>query len=125
MRPLTSLTVEARVELLATTFGEVEDPRTADPLTYPLHDPLMRGLALRFFQPPRLWQFQRALQQKRRRGNLATSFGVHAVPSDTQRRELREGVDPEPLRALLPQLWEKGRRAGWGSRLTTTRPSGQ
>jgi hypothetical protein len=34
-------------------------------------------------------------------------------------------VEPEALRLLLPQLWEKVRRVGWGGRLTTTLPSGQ
>ena len=125
MRPLKSLTLEAIVDLLATTFGEVEDPRAGEQLTYPLHDTLMSGFALMFFQHPSLLQFQRALQQKRRRCNLQTVFGVHEVPSDTQMREILDGVEPEPLRVLLPQLWEKVRRVGWGGRFTTTLPSGQ
>jgi hypothetical protein len=113
------------VELLATTFGELEDPRAADQLTYPLHDTVMSGFALMFFQHPSLLQFQRAMQQKRRRCNLQTIFGVHEVPSDTQMREILDGVEPEPLRALLPQLCERVRRAGWGHRFTTALPSGQ
>lgn len=125
MRPLKSLTLEAIVEVLATSFGEVEDSRATDQLTYPLHDTLMSGFALMFFQHPSLLQFQRAMQQKRRRCNLETVFGVHDIPSDTQMREILDGVEPEVLRAVLPQLWEKVRRAGWGSRFTTTLPSGQ
>lgn len=125
MRPLKSLTLETLVDLLATTFGEVEDARAADQLSYPLHDTLMSGFALMFFQHPSLLQFQRAMKQKRRRCNLETVFGVHDVPSDTQMREILDGVEPEPLRALLPQLGEKVRRAGWGGRFTTTLPSGQ
>ena len=112
MRPLKSLTLEAIVALLATTFGELEDPRAAEQLTYPLHDTLRSGFALMFFHHPSLLQFQRAMQQKRRRCNLQTLFGVHEVPSDTQMREVLDGVEPEPLRALLPQLCEKVRRAG-------------
>src|SRR2546428_3651169 len=107
MRPLKSLTLEAMVDFLATTFRVLEDPRAADQLTYPLHDTLLSGFALMFFQPPSLLQFQRAMQQKRRRCNLQTIFGVHEVPSDTQMREILAGVEPEPLRALLPQLCEK------------------
>jgi hypothetical protein len=125
MRPLKSLTLETIVELLATTFGVLEDPRAADQLTYPLHDTLMSGFALMFFQHPSLLQFQRAMQQKRRRCNLETIFGVHDLPSDTQMREILDGVEPEVLRALLPQMWEKVRRAGWGGRFTTILPSGQ
>lgn len=125
MRPLKSLTLEAMVELLATSFGEVEDSRAPAQLTYSLHDTLMSGFALMFFQHPSLLQFQRAMKQKRRRCNLETVFGVHDLPSDTQMREILDGVEPEVLRAVLPQLWEKVRRAGWGGRFTTTLPSGQ
>ena len=46
MRPLKSLTLEAIVALLATTFGGVEDSRTAEQLSYPLHDTLMSGFAV-------------------------------------------------------------------------------
>jgi len=113
------------VDFLATTFRVLEDARAVDQLTYPLHDTLLSGFALMFFQHPSLLQFQRAMRQKRRRCNLESIFGVHAVPSDTQMREILDGVDPEVLRALLPQLWEKVRRAGWGHRFTTTLPSGQ
>lgn len=125
MRPLKSLTLEAIVDLLATTFGDVDDPRAADQLSYPLHDTLMSGFALMFFQHPSLLQFQRAMEKKRRRCNLQTIFGVHGIPSDTQMREILDGVEPESLRGVLPQLWEKVRRAGWGPRFTTTLPSGQ
>jgi hypothetical protein len=125
MRPLKSLTLEAIVDLLTSTFGNVEDSRAAGQLSYPLHDTLMSGFAVMFFQHPSLLQFQRAMEQKRRRCNLQTLFGVHKVPSDTQMREILDGVEPESLRVVFPQLWEKVRRAGWGSRFRTTLPSGQ
>jgi hypothetical protein len=125
MRPLKSVTLEAIIALLATTFGDVDDPRAVDQLSYPLHDTLMSGFAVMFFQHPSLLQFQRAMAHKRRRWNLQTIFGVHEVPSDTQMREILDRVEPEVLRVVLPQLWEKVRRAGWGGRFTTTLPSGQ
>jgi hypothetical protein len=125
MRPLKSLTLEAMVDLLTTTFGDVADSRAAEQLSYALHDTLMSGFALMFFQHPSLLQFQRAMEKKRRRCNLQTLFGVHEIPSDTQMREILDGVEPEALRGILPQLWEKVRRAGWGGRFTTTLPSGQ
>jgi hypothetical protein len=125
MRPLKSLTLEAIVDLLAATFGAVEDARAAEQLSYPLHDTLMSGFAMMFFQHPSLLQFQRAMEHKRRRCNLQTIFGVYEVPSDTQMREILDGVEPESLRGVFPQLWEKVRRAGWGGRFTTTLPSGQ
>jgi hypothetical protein len=125
MRPLQSLTLEAIVDLLATTFGAVDDPRAAEQLSYSLPDTLLSGFAVMFFQHPSLLQFQRAREKKRRRCNLQTIFGVHEIPSDPQLREILEGVKPETLRDIFPQLGEKGRRAGWGGRFTTTLPSGQ
>jgi hypothetical protein len=125
MRPLQSLTLEAIVDLLATTFGAVDDPRAAEQLSYSLPDTLLSGFAVMFFQPPSLLQFQRALEKKRRRCNLQTIFGVHEIPSDPQLREILEGVKPETLRDICPQLGEKVRRAGWGGRFTTPLPSGQ
>lgn len=125
MRPLKSLTLEAIVNLLAATFGAVEDARAVEQLSYPLHDTLMSGFARMFFQHPSLLQFQRAMKHKRRRCNLQTIFGVHEVPSDTQMREILDGVESESLRGVFPQLWEKVRRAGWGGRFTTTLPTGQ
>ena len=125
MRPLKSLTLEAIVDLLATTFGAVADARAVEQLRYPLQDTLMSGFAMMFFQHASLLQFQRAMEQKRGRCNLQTIFGVHEVPSDTQMREILDGVEVESVRPLLPQLWEKVRRAGWGGRFTTTLPSGQ
>ena len=124
MRPLKSLTLEAIVDLLATTFVAVDDPRAAEQLSYPLHDTLMSGFAVMFFQHPSLLQFQRAMAKKRQRCNLQTIFGVQEIPSDTQMREILDGVKPESLRGVFPQLWEKVRRAGWGERFTTTLPSG-
>ena len=125
MRPLQSLTLEAIVDLLATTFGAVDDPRATEQLSYPLHDTLMSGFAVMFFQHASLLQFQRAMEKKRQRSNLQTMFGVHEIPSDTQMREILDGVTPEALRGVLPQLWEKVRRAGWGGRFATTLPSGE
>jgi hypothetical protein len=125
MRPLKSVTLEAIVDLLATTFGAVDDPRATAQLSYPLHDTLMSGFAVMFFQHASLLQFQRAMEKKRGRCNLQTMFGVHEIPSDTQMREILDGVKPEALRGVLPQLWEKVRRAGWGGRFTTTLPSGE
>jgi hypothetical protein len=85
----------------------------------------MSGFAVMFFQHASLLQFQRAMEKKRRRSNLQTMFGVHEIPSDTQMREILDGVKPESIRSVLPQLWEKVRRAGWGGRFTTTLPSGE
>ena len=125
MRPLTSLTLEAMIALLSDTFGRLADPRRPDRVDYSLHDTLLSGFAMMFFQYPSLLEFQRKMKQRRGRCNLETIFGVTQVPSDTQMRAILDGVAPELLRSLLPVLFEKIRRAGWATEFKSTVPSGE
>lgn len=124
MRPLKSLTLEAMISRLSETFNRMADGRAANRVSYPLHDTLMSGLALMFYQHPSLLGFQQAMKQKRGRCNLETIFGVTEVPSDTQMREILDGVATEPLRWLLPELFELVRRAGWASQFKIRVPTG-
>jgi hypothetical protein len=125
MRPLESLTLEAMIDLLSTTFGHIPDARRSDRVAYSLHDTLLSGFAMMFFQHPSLLEFQRKRQQRRGRCNLETIFGVTEVPSDTQMRAILDGVPIELLRPLLPTLFEKVRRAGWARDFKSTVPSGE
>lgn len=125
MRPLKSLTLEGMMSRLSDAFARIPDPRAENLIDYPLPDTLMSGFAMMFFQHPSLLQFQRAMKQKRKRCNLETIFGVQAVPSDTQMREVLDGVPIEPLRRLLPELFEGVRRAGWANQFKIHLPSGQ
>lgn len=77
-----------------------------------------------FFPHPSLLQFQERMKEKRGRSNLETIFGVKALPSDTQMREILDAVDPEPVRRLLPELFENVRRAGWADQYKTVLLSG-
>jgi hypothetical protein len=44
MRPLTSLTLEAMVDLVSQSFAPIPDPRAPDRVDYSLHDTLMSGV---------------------------------------------------------------------------------
>jgi hypothetical protein len=125
MRPLQSLTLEAMINLLSTTFSHIPDPRHPNRIDYSLHDTLMSGFAMLFFQHPSLLEFQRKMKQRRGRCNLETIFGVRQVPSDTQMREILDGVPPELLRQVLPTLFAKVRRAGWATECKSTVPHGR
>jgi len=68
-----------------------------------------------FFQHPSLLRFQRQMEQKRGRCNLNTIFGVKAVPSNTQMREILDGTRAGAARVVrLPELFESVRRAALG-----------
>jgi hypothetical protein len=112
------------IDLLSTTFGRIPDTRCPDRVDYRLHDTLMSGFAMLFFQHPSLVAFQRKMQQRRGRCNLETIFGVHEGPSDTQMREILDGVPVALLRQALPAWWAQVRRAGWAKEYTRTVPSG-
>jgi len=124
MRPLQSLTLEAMIDTVSTTFGAIPDPRRPDRVDSSLHDTLLSGFAMMVFQHPSLLEFQRKMQQRRGRCNLATIFGVWQVPSDTQMRDILDGVPVELLRPLLPTFFEKWRRAGWAKEFQSHLGSG-
>jgi hypothetical protein len=66
-----------------------------------------------------LLEYQRRMQQRTGRSNLERVFQVAEMPSDTQLREILDGVPTEPLRRVLPQTFEKMRRVGWTARFVT------
>jgi hypothetical protein len=84
-----------------------------------MNDVLMSAFAMLFFQHPSLLQFQERMKKKRGLSNLETIFKVGAIPSDSQMREIIDGVPVEPLRQLLPEVFEGMRRIGWTGRFVT------
>ena len=119
MRPLKSLTFEAFRDVLAQTFNEIPDKRDRRRLSWELPAVLMSAFALFFFQHPSLLEYQRRMKKQRGRSNLERIFQVEEIPSDTQMREILDGVPPEPLRRVLPQTFEQMRRVGWTRRFVT------
>jgi hypothetical protein len=97
-------------------MADTRDPRR---ITWELPAVLMSAVARLFFQHPSLLAYQRRMQQRSGRSNLERVFGVEEIPSDTQMREILEGVPTEPLRQVLPQTFEQMRRVGWTTRCVT------
>jgi hypothetical protein len=79
----------------------------------------MSAFAMLFFQNPSLLSFQERMKKKRGLSNLETIFKVAAIPSDSQMREIIDGAPIEPLRLLLPAVFERMRRIGWTARFIT------
>lgn len=119
MRPLKTLTFDAFRDELATTFAQLEDRRDPQRLTWELPAVLMSAFAMFFFQHPSLLEYQRRMQHQTGQSNLERMFKVAAIPSDTQMREILDGVPTDPLRRLLPQTFEQMRRLGWTARFVT------
>ncbi|MBI3799760.1 MAG: hypothetical protein HY268_22655 [Deltaproteobacteria bacterium] len=119
MRPLQKLTFDAFRDMLATTFAAIADQRDPRRITWELPAVLMSAFALLFSQHPSLLEYQRRMQQRTGRSNLERVFAVEEIPSDTQMREILDGVPPEPLRRVLPQTFEQMRGVGWTARFVT------
>jgi len=88
MRPLKQLPFDAVRDELARTFAQVEDRRDPRRLTWELPAVLRSAFALLFFQPPSLLDYQRRLTERTGQSNRERIFGVVAIPSDPQRREI-------------------------------------
>src|SRR5512132_335883 len=116
MRPLKKLTFEAFRDEVATTFAQLADPRDPSRRTWEMPAVLMSAFAMLFFQHPSLLEYQRRMQKQTGRSNLQCVFQVKEIPSDTQMREILDGVPTEPLRRVLPQTFEQMRRIGWTAR---------
>ena len=119
MRPLRKLTFDAFRDELARTFARIEETRNPQRLTWELPAVLMSAFAMLFFQHPSLLEYQRRMKERTGQSNLERVFGVRAIPSDTQMREILDGVPTEPLRRVLPQTFEQMRRVGWTARFVT------
>jgi hypothetical protein len=119
MRPLKKLTFDAFRDELATTFAQIADTRDPHRITWEMPAVLMSAFALLFFQHSSLLEYQRRMQKRTGRSNLERVFAVTELPSDTQMREILDGVPTEPLRRVLPQTFEQMRRVGWTTRFVT------
>ena len=75
--------------------------------SFPLADSLMAGLALFCLKDPSLLAFcGRSVDH-----NLRSVFGLNAVPSDTQMREILDAVDPNRLRPAFRDVFRALQRS--------------
>ena len=119
MRPLKSLTFEAFRDLLASVFRQIPDRRDGRRITWEMPAVLMSAFAMFFFQHPNLLEYQRRMKKKSGRSNLERVFGIEDLPSDTQMRQILDGVPIEPLLGVLSEVFERMRRVGWTGKFVT------
>jgi len=68
---------------------------------YKLSNILKCAFMVFFFQHPSLLDFQRKMQEERRRNNMASMFGVSQIPGDTQTRNVLDGIVPEQFGSVF------------------------
>ncbi len=92
-------------ENLSARFSAVTDTRQKAKSDHLMHDVLMGGLAMMFFQDPSLLQFQQRMEDETHMNNLSTMFQVRSIPKDSQMREVVDEVAPEELAPLFDDFF--------------------
>lgn len=68
---------------------------------YEIQEGIKNGFAVFFFQHPPVLDFQRAMQDQKRRNNRETLFKVQAIPCDNEIRMLLDRVEPGGFREVF------------------------
>jgi hypothetical protein len=95
---------------LSEHFRQIQDPRQNGKVRFSLHDCLMSGFAMMFFQDPSILTFQQRLQDKIQKNNLTTVFDVRDIPKDTQMREVLDFVDVTQLDSIFSDFLHRLQR---------------
>ena len=77
---------------------------------YSLHDCLMSGFAMMFFQDPSILTFQQRLQDGIQKNNLTTIFDVSDIPKDTQMRSVLDAIAASELDGIFADFLHRLQR---------------
>jgi hypothetical protein len=101
------------LEGLRETAGELPDRRKAgNGRKYEIADFLMSAFAVFYFQHPSMLDFQKAMEEREKRNNLRTLFGVEHIPGTDQVRKVLDGIEPEELFPAFDKTLEAARESG-------------
>ena len=104
------LSFTALRKLLSEHFRQIDDRRQSGKVDYSLHDYLMGGFAMMFFQDPSLLAFQKRMQDSIQHNNLTTVYDVSKIPKESQMREVLDRVDPSDLAPIFSGLLSRLQR---------------
>jgi hypothetical protein len=92
--------------MLSEHFSSIKDNRQSGKIKHTLHvhDCMMSGFAMMFYQDPALLQFQKRLQETVHTNNLYPLFKVQSIPKDTQMRDVIDEVDSREFEPLFEYL---------------------
>lgn len=115
-----SLSINAIFEMVGETLSRLPDHRTGQNKSYAIRDAAAGAFGVFFTQSPSFLSYQRDMERSKGRNNAASLFGVSAIPSDQQIRNLLDPVEPrhlyEPFWAIrrgLAQAGELAKQCGY------------
>ena len=95
------LSFNALRKMLSRRFLEIPDSRQETKVEHGMHDVLMSGFAMMFYQDSSLLEFQQRLEEAIHKNNLQTLFQVESIPKDSQMREVIDEVESRELESLF------------------------
>lgn len=107
-----ALTLDGITKLIRGTFETFVDPRKGKNTSYTMIDAALSAFSVFFMQSPSFLEYQRSLEQTHGNHNARTLFGVHAIPSDNQIRNLLDATPPAALKPVFAGLFEALEQAG-------------
>src|SRR5215207_8393961 len=98
-----TVTFQQLLNLLDKSFSDLRDARKGRNRHYQVRDAALAAFSVFFMQSASFLAHQQAMQDKQRRNNAQSLFGIEKIPSDPQIRNL---LDPVPPDALSTPFWE-------------------
>ena len=89
------------------SLEEVPDHRTGRNTQYRIADAGLGALSVFYMQSPSFLAHQRDMQKRKGQNNAQSLFGLEAIPSDGQIRNLLDPVEPGYLRAPFWEIYER------------------
>jgi len=99
------LSFTALRKAMSDRFDQIDDWRQSAKVGYCLHDCLMSGFAMMFFQDPSLLCFQQRIQDRMQRNNLGTVFNVGTIAKDTQMRDVLDTIESEAIEPIFSDFF--------------------
>lgn len=90
--------------------NDFEEFRQESKINHTLHDVVMSGQAMMYFQEPSLLKFQESLREANHKDNLMTLFGVETIPKDVQMRNVLDEVISEEFRPIFKDFLHRLQR---------------
>lgn len=103
----------ALLDAVQRSVARIHDARQAAKVRYSLRDCYLSALAMFYLQDPSLLEFQRRFQDQLQSNNLSTTFGVAAIPADSQFRDLLDRHGYEPLLDCYREWIERLDTCSW------------
>lgn len=103
---------QAMLKSVRRSLEKVPEHRTGRNTRYEIVDAGLGAFSVFYMQSPSFLAHQRHMQQREGRNNARSLFGIEAIPSDGQIRNLLDPVDPSYLHAAFWEIYEQLQAGG-------------